>query len=124
LIVFPTAAFIFLTFVSYRLYSKLQVFGNLNPDNIVADENHPASWFERKTGAEGGTWQRDPVPSFVPVVEVIPQDFDGAGGPTDEPLLPSDAQKEAPVETAIHQEGDVTGGWGSWLEDVFDYNTF
>jgi hypothetical protein len=125
LVVFPTAAFLFLSFVAYRLYSKLQVFGNINPDNVVADENHPASWFERKTGAEGGTWQRESaVPAFVPIVEVIPQDYDGSNEPNDQPLLADDVKKQPTAETTIHRQGDVTGGWGSWLEDVFDYNTF
>jgi len=124
IVVFPTALFLFLSFVAYRLYSKLQVFGNINPDTVVADETHPASWFERKTGAEGGTWQRESVPAFVPVVEVIPQDYDGASGPNEEPLLNSGPKGDQSVDTTLHKQGDVSGGWGSWLEDVFDYQTF
>jgi hypothetical protein len=134
LIVGPTAGFLFLCFVAYRLNSKLEVFGSLNPDMIVADETHPGSWFERKTGAEGGTWQRESPPQIVegqPLVEkgqngstnfaVVERVDESVKGREDDALT-TDASPISPDQQAmISTKEEQQVGWGNWLEDVFDY---
>ena len=103
LVVWPTIAMLFLTFVAYRLHAKLAVFGNVNPDTVIATETKPGSWFDRQENAVGGTWERDP---------------------DDEALLGKDSE-EPPLTEAVLVDGmrgdSMTGGWAPWLEDVFDY---
>ena len=106
LVVWPTVAFLFLSFVAYRLHVKLSIFGNTNPDTVGATETKPGSWFDRKSNAQGGTWERE----------------------TDEvPLVEGEVvSDEAPLTEAVLVEGQLrsdsmTGGWAPWLEDVFDY---
>ena len=133
LIVGPTAGFLFLCFVAYRLNSKLEVFGNLNPDNIVADETHPGSWFERKTGAEGGTWQREAPPQIVEGEPLMPEEKVASGlfkkvetateqsknaQMMDDDVLTTDA---SPTSDQMVTKEEQQAGWGNWLEDVFDY---
>ena len=122
LIVAPTIVFMFLSFVAYRHNTKLLIFGNANPDN-VATENTPGSWFDRKAGAEGGTWEREPVeeePAYSDNAQVsglvqrrsVKLDEDGA-------VI---AEATMVDEQGLHgRHGSMTGGWGSWVEDVFDY---
>lgn len=134
LIVGPTAGFLFLCFVAYRLNSKLEVFGSVNPDLIVSDETHPGSWFERKTGAEGGTWQREGPPQIVegePLVEekrtsgnfsLFQRTEEAVKSRIQEDdALTTDASPTSPDQQLIGTKEEQQAGWGNWLEDVFDY---
>lgn len=134
LIAFPVILFLFLSFVAYRLYVKLEVFGNQNPDQI-ATENRPGSWFERKGGAEGGTWERSQDPGESLLVSAVNaqlvyegEDAGGSllmrkrkeGGEGDEFKPPRITQAEL-VQEELRSNEAGGGGWASWLEDVFDY---
>jgi len=116
LVITPTILFLFLSFVAYRLYVKIEIFGNQNPERI-ATENTPGSWFERQGGAEGGTWEREShkIDDDRPLVkaqedsaEVNREDIDG------------DITKEGHLTRSLRADS-VSNGWGAWLEDVFDY---
>jgi len=139
LIVGPTAGFLFLCFVAYRLNSKLEVFGNLNPDMIVADETHPGSWFERKTGAEGGTWERESPAQIVegeplmeerksgkfPLLQRVEEAVERKQGSLrEDDVLTTDASPVVGGNTDGQEmitKEEQQQGWGNWLEDVFDY---
>jgi hypothetical protein len=139
LIVGPTAGFLFLCFVAYRLNSKLEVFGNLNPDMIVVDETHPGSWFERKTGAEGGTWERESPAQIVegeplmeerksgkfPLLQRVEEAVERKQGSLrEDDVLTTDASPVVggnPDGQEMITKEEQQQGWGNWLEDVFDY---
>jgi hypothetical protein len=121
LIVFPTCLYLFLSFVAYRLSVKIEIYGNENPERAT-NSLAPGSWVERKAAADGGTWDREET---QPLVKAQEGSIHGAV------LVESDTEQAAPVatleevqEAVIHEdvkEDNVTAGWGSWLEDVFDY---
>ena len=123
LIVVPTALYLFLSFVAYRLYSKLEVYENEDPDK-PATEYAPGSWIERKTAAEGGTWEAVAEPEILTAT----MDEEVTVEPAEAPLLrrPSLLKEEEKVqqaeliETKLRDES-VSGNIGGWLEDIFDY---
>ena len=137
LVVAPTSIFLFLSFVAYRLYAKIEVFGNQNPERI-ATENTPGSWFERQGGAEGGTWEREP-PNFggearQSLVKAQVMNVDGATESnrpivqfSPDPQTNNDdamvdiVQESAPLENKPLRSDSHTAGLGTWLEDIFDY---
>ncbi len=141
LVVFPTCLYLFLTFVAYRLHVKIEIYGNENPENVNRDFA-PGTWVERKAAAEGGTWEREEaVPLVVegkegvtkldPTGNVTGADPTGAPqvvvaistGENDEQQVVVQSLEE--VQQAVLVEDaktdNMTGGLGSWLEDVFDY---
>ena len=135
LVIWPTLLFLFLSFAAYRLYIKLSVFGNHNPERI-ATENTPGSWFARQSGAEGGTWEResalgDPLVKAQAMQDDFPSngdasdnhDNEGTGFAHTDETKRSITQVHAPgqVEPKPLRSDSVTSGWGTWLEDVFDY---
>ena len=132
LIIFPTVLYLFLTFVAYRLYVKLEIYGNENPEKRHR-EYAPGSWVERKQAAVGGTWEREEeenVPLVKPpeAVSNIPNKGEirnrKASPPPDN--SDSDAKQLVEVQHGVIAGGSarsdsLSGGWGNWLEDVFDY---
>lgn len=132
MVIFPTLLYLFLTFVAYRLYVKIEIYGNDDPERINRDFA-PGSWVERKGAAEGGTWEREDVgmalikasddvddPSTVEGMRqrriATPQN----GTEVEAKLVgPDDVQQAVLVDPM--RNDSVTGGWGGWLEDVFDY---
>ncbi len=122
LIVVPTLTFIFLSFASYRLYVKLSVFGNANPDIVgEATETKPGSWFDRQTGAEGGTWQREEEKIVAPGSLKQTNVVDSKTGIIRPEIVVVELDEKKPVLGAANV--DQVGGaeLGNWLEDVFDY---
>lgn len=120
LIVGPTIGFLFLSFVAYRLYIKLSIFGNQNPDIVgIATETKPGSWFDRQTGAEGGTWQREPDEATVapPLLQANSMASNGGGEQSYE--RSGTVEEEKPP--VVLQADNPGGALGTWLEDVFDY---
>jgi hypothetical protein len=132
MVVFPTLLYLFLTFVAYRLYLKLEIYGNDDPERINRDFA-PGSWVERKGAAEGGTWEREEVGVIMIKASDdadIQSGDDGMrkrrignpqnGTEVEAKLVgPEDVQQGVLVDAV--QNDSVTGGWGGWLEDVFDY---
>lgn len=131
LIVFPTFLYIFLTFVAYRLYVKLEMFGNEDPERLSRDFR-PGSWVERKQAADGGTWDREETaPLVTPPAELNTAPDSANDGlrqrRTPPPVQNSNAQPLEEVQEGVLVGGtkrtdSMTGGWGAWLEDVFDYS--
>jgi hypothetical protein len=130
LVIFPTGLYLFLTFVAYRLYSKLEIFGNEAPEKVNR-EYAPGTWVERSAAAEGGSWERDEA---APLVKA--QEGEEGAEPTTASqvalIVPGDGEAEEvivkpleEVQNAVLIEDaktdSMTGGIGSWLEDVFDY---
>jgi hypothetical protein len=142
LIVFPTILYLFLSFVAYRLYVKLEIFGNENPENLRRDYA-PGDWVERKKAAEGGTWHREEesMPLVVKPDIPVPENnettantfsSEGMRQRKSPPIFEGDYGEESnvvsleSVKTNVLTGGpnradSLTDGWGNWLEDVFDY---
>jgi hypothetical protein len=132
LIAFPVILFLFLSFVAYRLYVKINIYGNSSTDHI-ATETHPGSWFERQIGAEGGTWEREPTDPMIgtnsqpPLVNAQGDEVSTFSLFRRRQTTSQMGGEEKPfvaAATLVEEEvsrDTVTGGWGSWLEDVFDY---
>lgn len=131
LIVFPTALYLFLTFVAYRLYVKLEIFGNENPEK-VSREYAPGTWVERTAAAEGGSWEREEARSLVKEQEGATDAISGNGtqvavvitsgiGEVEEVVVQPLNEIQNAVLVEDSKTDSMTGGVGSWLEDVFDY---
>jgi hypothetical protein len=123
MIVFPTLLYLFLTFVAYRHYVKIEIYGNDDPERINRDYA-PGSWVERKGAAEGGTWEReeeesDPLVKESEEIEGLRQRRSNGTTPAGTPP-DGDAVQEAVLVDSLRNDS-VTKGWGAWLEDVFDY---
>ena len=103
-IAFPTLLFSFFSFAAYRLFVKLDLYGNTAPDK-PAGEYAPGSWVERQSAAEGGHWSRTESAKLIDSQLV------------DEPGY----TKEPSSEAHMARDNSMTGGWGQWLDDLFDY---
>jgi hypothetical protein len=128
MVVFPTCLYLFLSYVAYRLSVKIEIYGNDNPER-VSRSLAPGSWVERKAAADGGTWDREETQPLVKVqggsVAGAVLVESGSGLAKDDGETPAPVATLEEVQQAVLQEDvkedNVTAGWGSWLEDVFDY---
>jgi hypothetical protein len=132
IVVFPTLLYLFLTFAAYRLYVKIEIYGNNDPSRINRDFA-PGSWVERKGAADGGTWERDEVGGAV--IKASDDDDKPASAEgmrqrrtatpqssvEEEAKLVGPEDEQQAVLVKSMRSDSVTGGWGDWLEDVFDY---
>jgi hypothetical protein len=128
----PTVLFIFCSFVAYRLWGKLQVYQGIDPDTVEKRDVNPGSWFDRPI-VEAGTWQVEEEPEPVVIInelEIDDQEIplvhtpDGSGGTADGLRNRRASVVAMQQEVGGKQRDSLTGGWGTWLEDIFDYTTF
>jgi hypothetical protein len=123
LIIFPIFLYLFLSFVAYRLYVKLEVYGNDNPEKRDRDYA-PGSWVERKQAADGGTWERE-EDETIPFVAPENKSLRNRKMPIVVEGAEPEGHKLEEVQNGVTgltvRNDSLGGGWGAWLEDVFDY---